>query len=337
MRLKKLLNKSEYRTLAILDKALEQSGFRVFTKVAVKDVIYVTDAELRAMSNEERNMFFAGHFDFACLNVATSDVAFVVEFDGPRHVFDEVQIRRDLIKNRLCQESGLRIIRIGTDRLLEEFDEVSVLEYMIGRFVAWDREQAEIEQEIDDYIANLSPSDPLLEGPILDPLLDSTFIFHLHHPFPGTLRVCQRLFEEFGMLTGRESEEAHSQVASKGEVLKCQTSPAFTSFKEGGQVLQTVSAMLIRWPPSLRETHWSQGHVETPCILYQTRRTVRMQNVYFTDEDVKEPLVEDYYETGRIRWLFAELPGASIPDIAECIAEYLALRDVERWARANLR
>lgn len=33
---------------------------------------------------------------------------------------------------------------------------------------------------------------------------------------------------------------------------------------------------------------------------------------------------------------FCDLPGAHIPDIAEQLAEYLCLREIERWAETNL-
>jgi hypothetical protein len=73
-------------------------------------------------------------------------------------------------------------------------------------------------------------------------------------------------------------------------------------------------------------------------LLHSGETQFSMQWVLPTvhDYDWSESASEYEARTGKMPYEHVGLPGVSIPDIAESFAEYLALREVEDWAGANL-
>src|SRR2546425_6643673 len=86
----------------------------------------------RHLSKEEFSLYSKGSFDFVVQHEEDDEPDFAIEFDGPHHQ-GSIQAARDVIKNRLCHEAALPLVRIGFDELRER-DEVSVLEWLVQRF-----------------------------------------------------------------------------------------------------------------------------------------------------------------------------------------------------------
>jgi hypothetical protein len=190
---RQLVNFKERQTLRILDDVLTNSPYRAFSKVRLTDVICPDEGE--SVTSDERTFLRTAHFDFVVYRkTETLDPEFALEFDGLHHEYDPVQKRRDVIKNRLCDNAKLPLIRI-TDIELEEYEKVTLLGYMVSRFKAWDEEHECILAEIEDYVSGLSPEEihKLTRGGIADPSIDPTFIFDCRHPFPSTKRIAERL------------------------------------------------------------------------------------------------------------------------------------------------
>jgi hypothetical protein len=68
------------------------------------------------ISDREYRYALSSHFDFVITGHA-SNPEFVTEFDGPRHHVDLSTIERDAIKNSLCEQFNLPILRIGAGYL----------------------------------------------------------------------------------------------------------------------------------------------------------------------------------------------------------------------------
>ena len=97
-------------------------------------------------------------------------------------------------------EGGLPLIRIG-DVHLEQHDRVTLWEFIVRRFVAWQAEKEELFAELYEYLETAPEEDVahLTEDGILDPIIDPTVIFDLRHPFPGTAELAHRIYTQFGI------------------------------------------------------------------------------------------------------------------------------------------
>jgi hypothetical protein len=112
-RRKILANEYEALTDKALREATTQCGAKVFAKVRLADSLHLKSS---GISNEEYSYALRAHFDFA---VARGDSmsAFAVEFDGPKHDTDPDFVRRDALKNSICDKLGMPLLRIDADFL----------------------------------------------------------------------------------------------------------------------------------------------------------------------------------------------------------------------------
>lgn len=294
------------------------------------------------------SLYRYGHFDFlVCSKEKRIPLVpiFAVEFDSPYHDNDPIQIRRDEYKNRFCKNAGLNMLRI-TDEQLAEHEKVSLLAYMLERYMSWQKEYPQIMAEINERFNETAPEDPLIvemrESGILDPTYDPSFIFDIRHPFPPVLTSTHRLLRKkiFTLRSNRQMNE-YLKKETPPFVYLCEVLPS----SEGSSI------------PSNR---WSYS-----AIGYLTKRKGKIDGPYKMTYSAKgivsEPpgFVEVIYtveKTAKLKWgcsvgrtfgnippfgeihdiFFCDLPGAHIPDIAEQLAEYLCLREIERWAETNL-
>jgi|SRR5208337_894873 len=103
-----LLNKSEEIVLRELEIIAEDNGLRVFAKPRLSDVIVKGATHL---SRREFDFYTRAHVDFAITDDASKPIM-VVEYDGPSHT-ELSQIERDKIKDALCVDAGLGILRMA--------------------------------------------------------------------------------------------------------------------------------------------------------------------------------------------------------------------------------
>src|SRR5215470_6727338 len=151
MRIKPLVGGMERKTLDVLDRVLRGTAFRVCPKMRLADVLEPESGDV-LLPGEQRFRLMS-HFDFVVGDRRTQQPVFAVEFDGPLHGFPPQEFR-DIRKNRLCAAAEFPLLRIGC-ATLERYEQLSVLEFMLQRFVAWQREHGEIQEWIDDSLSRL--------------------------------------------------------------------------------------------------------------------------------------------------------------------------------------
>lgn len=308
----------------ILLRQLAPMGFRVYPKVRLADAIGKDDGE--RLTSREFDYFTRAHLDF--LVVEKELPIFGVEFDGPCHR-DVEAVERDVMKNRLCKSADLPLLRITSVEIAER-DRLTLLDYMLMRHVAWRREIAGIMQEIDDFAAAL-PSDARFEDHDGD--FDPHLQFDIRHPFPGSEVVRNRLWLnhriawDFGDRR-RDAEPAfYCNVSERrwpggphDEFLTCERVarvwPAGAD-RSNAVFRQPVDVSVRRWLP-----------LET---------TIPDPGVFITDvtqlTSAIDRAMQLYDEHAAATWA-PHLPGVSVWDITEHYTEYLALRAVEKWAKA---
>ncbi|MCX6101585.1 MAG: DUF2726 domain-containing protein [Candidatus Bipolaricaulota bacterium] len=311
MHTKPILNSSEARVDTILRYRLGKQGYRIFPKVRLSDALEKEASD--RLTDREFGYFTKAHLDF--LVTQGGMPAFAVEFDGPAHLDGAKAVGHDVLKNGLCRSGDLPLLRVGSSEVeRDELDELSVLDYMLMRYVAWREEYPAIMRELEEYAATIGPEcDP--DSLAID--LDPSFHFDLRHPFPGRDAVLERLWSKYRVAWSSVSlggdEQFHTcnrraLVWRPGE----KEQPAVFS--------QDVSASLRSWLPLRTE-------VPSPDMFHLTPN--RIQGA------AASPSPNEILEQFRIRvesmW-FPRLPGLSAWDITEHYAEYLGFRAVEQWA-----
>lgn len=121
-----LLNKSEEMVLRELEAIADDNGLRVFAKPRLSDVILKGETKL---SQREFDFYTRAHVDFVVTD-ETSKPVMIVEYDGPSHT-DLKQAERDKIKDTLCVESGLGILRIKANHVTRLYRGISVLRWIV--------------------------------------------------------------------------------------------------------------------------------------------------------------------------------------------------------------
>lgn len=237
MKKQRILNASERQTHEVLRSSLAWTGYRIFARLLLAKVIQREHGE--PLSKNDRKFLEKSELDFVVVN-ADSIPEFAVEFDGPFHQRDDKQIARDACKNRLCGLAKLPLLRI-TDTELEEFDKYTILEFIVMRFLAWQNEYQEIEQDIAEYVETFDERQrqELLEGCIADPSIDPAFHFDLRHAFPRTRELAKRLLEEHGVVSLLAEPFLKSMTTPHTYNLFCDVSPSQQRF-EGHD-------LIVRW------------------------------------------------------------------------------------------
>ncbi len=123
-RVRVLVNPMEHRADDLLQRTAEARGDRLLTKVRLADAIDVGD-----WGNPHRDFAMRAHLDFLMVNAAKSEPIFAVEIDGARHKTNQVQRRRDVLKDELCRAAGLPLLRVGSDFARRE-GSVVLLDYL---------------------------------------------------------------------------------------------------------------------------------------------------------------------------------------------------------------
>lgn len=322
MKTRHLLHWTEHDVDEILQRRLDDTPYRVHCPVPLSDVIMKDKQEW--LPPEEFRMLTTSHFDFVIATKARPlTPVFAIEFDGPHHEYDADQIGRDMIKNRLCQKAGLPLLRITLSEI-EEHEIITLLDYMLERWLAWPKEI----QEIYDEARELTETDP--EGAKWELAeWDPGFEFDLKHPFPGTRKVAQRLLHNHGIgyfgLPHKDIADAEYELA----VYERSMGPA----RKTGYYKCVKEAVLQR----------TESPEDKPVFETKVQASARVWLPTSAEaSDPASPWSDDSEEfqralkAVRARWTPA-LPPISAWEIAEHFCDYLACKEVERWARANLK
>ena len=338
MKKKHLLDSSsEDRTDRILRTALAGTGFRLFSRQKLGDVLQRDVGE--AVSRHDRNFLETSHLDFV---VGNPDCLpeFAVEFDGPVHDLDPNQRERDIRKNRLCHMGKLPLWRIG-DTELEEYDKFTILEFIIMRFLAWREESENIKHRIAEYIATLDETQKraLVSDGVADPVVDPTFHFDIAHPFPRTREVAKRLLEQHKVVSLLAQPFLSSSLHREPYRLFCDVfAPSLETFDRHDLVVRCDYIVSRSQEPFFgTKTIASQADRKSSEILKRGSLNFRIRASLpiVPDYDPNEAPIEYFMRKGEMPVSFPELPGVTPHDIGETMSEYLGLREVEKWARED--
>jgi hypothetical protein len=166
------------------------------------------------------------------------------------------------------------------------------------------------------------------------PLFDRTFRFNLSHRFPGIDRVARRLLSKYSILTPYVPGQAAQSVACPR--LRCEVLPVGDAAPQGYETTKVTSYSVYRHAAGMGRLTFRNGRPTTPGVEVLCEGTVRfgMQWTLPVAHDYRpEEAPFDYFSrTGQFPIALSDVPGAHIPDIAEWFSEYLALREVEKWA-----
>lgn len=123
-----LVSPYEKVTHRLLTTAAENYGDELYAKVRLADVI---DAD--GYTGRPKNYALSAHLDFLMLDRETLLPRFAVEFDGKQHWSDPATRERDRLKDTLCQEAGLPLLRI-TSEYTRTQGRWTVLSYVVEGF-----------------------------------------------------------------------------------------------------------------------------------------------------------------------------------------------------------
>jgi hypothetical protein len=329
-------SRDEIETLRILRRALEKAGYRVNRAVRVSTVI---EADWRAFDGERRNAFRTMQCGFVITQGDDLIPQFVVEFDGPHVTPDSTAARLDALINEFCMEAGLPVLRISSQEL-ESHEHISVLAWIVERWVAFRREYPGIVREMQErweLLADDCPVEPETEE-FYDRLVDCdpSVWFDLRHPYPALLTVSHRL-RRLGVAGPEMMPEDVAKTTRAGRKIWAQWIPV-------GGVDNADPLFSSEWRATTRKVEVIPWEISETWperrTLFSTAQTVRMRcalpvgwnALNFPSDSAANDLNAEPLIT---RLWHNELPGAARCEIAEGLAEYLALRDVEQWARQH--
>lgn len=312
-----MTTKSERVAKRILGGALAKSGWAFLMKIRLQDVLERDDL---TKADPEWTLYTTGHFDFVVCHTSDDLPVFALEIDGPSHRTPR-QISLDIIKNRLCAAAGLPLLRLGLHEL-DETAEVSILEWLVERFVSWEEQS------------------PAYRADRISPV-----VHHVASAFPGNLAATTQLFNEHRIAVVMKNAELFSGAPVFGRHWLVQASETFG--EKAPHVLE------VEWPgpmPSFEDSAVSEymvGRVEAGLLARDSPETYllratgearfawahKTQSAAVVQQHALIPTAEQIRALG----LFApNLPWLDAGSVADELAIYDALCQVERWAlRAN--
>lgn len=309
MRTKRLFNTSEYKTFGILRRALLQdTEFFPYPELPLNKVIEEEKGD--DISKKEKATLNAASFDFVVYNRASLP-QFAIEFDGPCHATDEKKQQSDARKNRLCGLAGLPLLRID-DAFLNEYEKTSLLEYVIGRFLAWSSGDDCLPSEGSRQAEReIHPPDDSQEPEYED---DPSIMFDLGHPFPASIEVAKRLYSAYGIVTSETEGDDYDYATSR---------PSFLMFSHHTGGFKPIG-----------------DHHRVVERGYELRTYTRQTSGKCSSEQL-----HTLNETFRYQWqlpttdhriVFHGIPGTSMWELAEHLCDLRALSRLEKWAQLNL-
>jgi len=332
MHIRRVIIFREPKVDSILRRQLTKEGYRILQKVRLADAIAKDRND--QLPQRDFDYYTKAHLDFL---VTRDDLpVFAVEFDGAGHMQDEHAIEKDVIKNRLCKLASLPLLRI-TSSEIEEDDQLTLLDYMLMRYVAWQKEYPSIVQEIENFAAAIKPGyNP--ENHAVD--LNPSFHFDLRHPFPARTVVVERLWRSHRIAWSMQKPERQQAAtclcdvylgsmgpAENEQFLKCTQWAVVWRPGDAERVpvfSEEISVSLRSWLPLRTEVPAPDGVLEVLWGKIEGPNTAeRAQEIAHQFEVRVESI-----------WCL-NLPGISAWDIAKNYAEYLGFRAIERWAKGD--
>jgi hypothetical protein len=323
MHKQRILSWKEPDVDTILQRQLAKEGYRILPKVGLSDALAKDRDDY--LPQREFDYFTRAHLDF--LVTRDNMPVFAVEFDGTYHFIDDRTIENDVIKNRLCKDAGLPLLRV-TSSEIEGYDQITLLDYMLMRYVAWGKEYPSIIRQIKEFVATIGPDSYPDDPPVQH--FDPSFHFNLRHPFPAREIVVEQLWRDHLIAWSMVKPERHGSA----EFL-CDVTVGSWELLETEQ-FRKCTRRALAWHPNERPPIFSEEVSITLRSWLPLRVDVPSPDLSQLwgelDADKAQEIIDQFEIRGKSMWLL-ELPGISTWDIAQNYTEYLGLRAVERWAK----
>lgn len=314
VRVRRLTTGDERLAKRILGGTLAGSGWAFAMKIRLQDVL-----DLDGLTDSEWSLYTIGHFDFVVCRSSDDMPAFALEVDGLSHN-DPRQVKLDIIKNRLCASAGLPLLRLRADSL-DEAEQISVLEWLLERFVSWQ------EQGTDYRADRLSP-----------------IVHDIFYPFPGNLALTTRLFNAFGIAAGMNNFDIFRNVKVFEHHWLVQASETFGD--------KAPYQLAVEWPgqlPTFEDSPVSEFAVSkvdvelrtraaTNATLFRATGQARFAWAHKTDSGAAVPphaLIPSPAQVKALGLFVPGLPWLDASAVAQELAIYDALSRVERWAASG--
>lgn len=309
--LRRFLNTSEYKTLGIIKKSLKETSYTVSSSLPLY-IIFSNDNNI--FDREEMRYIQRATFDFVVFD-DHSLPTLAIEFDGPVHDIYEKKKLSDIKKNRICMKEGLPLIRIK-DFHLEEYEKMTILEYIILRFVRWNLEQDQILEEINKFLSGLAEKDAksYFRDGIMDPSIDPTVIFDLKYPFPGIKKIKKRIYTNYGISESNISWGKQKVISGDDGSI---------TYKE----TRHLTATIINKKNKIQQEIDKIFSVEINLLsIIPTEK----------DWDPTESVIEYLKRYGKSPITFNDVPGLSVNALAETLSEYFVFKKIESWLEGNI-
>jgi len=310
--LKNFLNTSEYKSLKIIERALKDSNYKVFPGLPLYEIF---DNKNNEFSKEERRYIRDSIFDFVVFD-EKSFPQLAIEFDGPVHDIYEKKKLSDIKKNRICKKQDLYLLRIR-DFHLRKYEKITVLEYILLRFIRWNIEQKKLVQDMYDFFESLSEEEfeEYTRDGVLDPSIDPTVIFDLRYPFPGIEDVKKRMRNIYGIfdrdIFNRGDE---TRIEEDGSITHIERRQLEASIK----MINSIDAQEINIIFS--------APVNLLCLMSTEKDWNRSERPF------------NYFKkSGKLPVSFNDVPGLSVNELAETLSEYFTLKKIENWLEKNIK
>lgn len=122
----KLLNAKEQIVFHELQRITKDNGLQVYPTHRLADVIKLGNTRV---SDRVFQYYTKSHFDFVVTDHEMKPLM-VVEYDGPHHSSPQQQ-ERDSIKNDLCAQANLGILRVNDQHVTKLYRGMSVLRWIV--------------------------------------------------------------------------------------------------------------------------------------------------------------------------------------------------------------
>jgi hypothetical protein len=216
------------------------------------------------------------------------------------------------------------LLRID-DSFLTEYEEVSLLGYIVKRFVAYRNKMKDIYREVNE---RLSDASLFGDADDYDPWNDPGFIFDINHPFPISTEIATRLYKNYGIVTSHIDNETYGDAISQHHYLE---------FQGVGGDDEPISDYARRMERRYRLERQSQarfGKYDSEKIHELSISVDYTWGAPASEELELEPDSDHTVTTSHVH--FQSIPGTSMVELAKHLCDFLAIRELEKWAHNSL-
>lgn len=296
MELKTILNTSEYLTYKILCNALDQNEFYLLSQTPMDKIIDIAKSEV---PKNQYQHYLDTTFDFVICN-RQGKAALIIEFDGPTHFENKKQHVADFVKAELCHKANLPILRID-DSYLGKIGEETILSFIIMRFSKWNIEKEELILDCELHYKSITDNRDNPRLATIDYLdFDPTIEFNYRHHLIDFSGIDKLLYTDYGVVN---KDLADDDKKSSFEFMS-----SIPIYGQDGNI-----NYMVRY--NLNIATRDNENTELRKIAIEERTQMRWYTFQYSID-------------GSRRSYYYDLPGISIPDLCENIADYRCLSKI---------